>query len=351
MADGEAVIRLDADVSAYINKVVRASKETKNAASGLQDSAGKWLETNLKGVASLATALVLVREMGMAAKTYSENMAKASESGGKQAVTEAQVMGRIGVGRGAARGLLNDDKALATRDQKLDFLSQVASVQEERRAKYQPQLKAQEVEAMATMFSQGGEAAWGKGGSGLVKAVQNMPGGVPVAQSLKRELAGRLNLKPEAAARMSLDEMNARYMKTIPQDALEEQGAAAEEDSLQQETQADAAEKGRRARLLAARKKRREFEHPGIGMTKGVLKHVGIPFTDIDLGGAVEAGENISEAIGASEEASYRDLTKQTSTLNRPSQDTSILKSIDASLKQVLKPNLPNLKSRGEKNP
>ena len=335
MADGEAVIRLDADVSAYINKVVRAGKETKDVAKGMEESAAKWAAGNLKGLGALTAALVVVQAIATTAKTYSDTMQKASEAGGKQTVSEAQVLARMGKGRAAGQMLMNDEGANATRDQKIAFLGQVSNLQESRREKYLPQLKPQEVEQITKMFAQGGEAAWGAGGGDLVKGIQAMPAGVPVEQSLKRMIAGRIGMSQKTMQGKSLDDVNEQYMRTIPQEALDEVGAQAQEDQYQQNIQAGAVDSGRRARLLAQRKKQRDAENPWI---EGV-KDLGVG--PITLRPLVEAGENISTGIATVSEQAFKGQTGEGS---KPNEIIGVLKSIDGSLKKGKA--LPNLNTR-----
>jgi len=201
MSQGEATIRLDADVSAYINKVVRAQKATEDAGKGLGKSlketesvTGKILDGFTAWAAKVLTISTAIQSLAAglnAVNDFQRKMGEGNIAAGAKELQRSQAIQNLGLTGKAAMGAnawgTQGNKA-ATADQRLAFLTALGQYNQGLAPGLQ--LKPEQIQQMQALFAAGGEGVYGTGGQGLIAGAGKY-GGAPmvgIQQYLNRKL-------------------------------------------------------------------------------------------------------------------------------------------------------------------
>lgn len=169
--EGEAVIRLDADVSAYVRKMVMAHRSTDEAAKKSVDTIG----SSLKQVG--ATVAAVIGAAAAAADSKLKELAQNNRVAGAAAFGVAQSAARVGgAGSEWARDWVNKTmNGASTMQGRAGLLSSLAGIQESRRAAMQPEIGFNELQQIMAAYSDGGDVAWGENGADITN-ILGQPG-------------------------------------------------------------------------------------------------------------------------------------------------------------------------------
>lgn len=329
MSDGEAVIRLDADVSAYINKVTRAQKATEDAGKGLsktmketETTTGKLLDGFTAWAAKVMTVSLVVKSLADGLRTVSDfqrQVGERSTAAGAKELQRSQSIQGLGLGgkeAGAMQYWSQKQSGAATADQRLAFLNGLSQYNQGLAPGMQ--LKPDQIKQMATLFEQGGEGVFGAGGKDMISGAGKY-GGAPltgVRQILNRKL-GREGTGGDAGA------MTQELLGSMSDQALSEISMRHQEGKL--DRQADlygVSDQGQAQRNYS---KRQQF------------------LRETDIGFAVNEAmmpDMVRATVeGRGRVAASSDTTALTEALRK---QTDHLKNIDNSSKPIL----PNVKTR-----
>jgi hypothetical protein len=299
----ESVIRIDADVESVTVKLKKLGdaqkKAGENIAKGLDTGVGA-IEKRVMGIVKGLTAAGLAAEaIGMAARAsmrVQDANAGAAKGRNQFEMAAGAAALRAGGSPAANRAFIESNQSPWTTMQgRTGFLSGLAQIQEDRRARGLPQIPLQQIQQAQRFYNMGGDPVLGEHGEDILSAMREHP--MQWQIGLGRRLAGRNGTPFRGQDIGSLIEANRAQLPGGTITAIKAQAMAELADRAQYER----GKTGEADLMMEEERRRFAIDHPwGSEVAGGLRGAVGkIPIVGSGISSGIEAGQRLGEGKGA----------------------------------------------------
>ena len=192
----EVVIRLDADVAAFLSKMAKASDEVEKTAKkskgGLDDFLGQVAKIPTQ-MMTVAAAVALIGGTLDKVTQIRDKMGADNKSAGDVQMRAARASTMLGMDEATAREWMMKSGGRAGRDERVAFSESLAAIQEQRRRAGQREISQNDIQRAMHAYEIGGSSIHGQNGSDLIADLSSpyAAAGMNLDWVTQRRLRGR----------------------------------------------------------------------------------------------------------------------------------------------------------------